>query len=534
MFLKLRKLRPALLLPLSLVLFLVGLFCLEGAAAGRAPSPHANATTAMPDAPAASPTEAAPTLVPPTEAASGEPWTTASFPAPSTEAPGSGSLTGLPPAPEESAPETGLRRTLLAVGALLFFGLSLFFAVLFVGFRREKSLAGPEGALGLLCAAVPFALAGREASLFFVPALFCLLSGLAAGLAWLKNGEKWEGLLSRRLSRAVSQREGGRLGFLSVFSAVSLLAGAAWAIFFPSSFAVVLPPAAFFLALGVSGVAFCLRAGRALSSLETQIAALHEGETAEPVPGVFGASSQALSDLGKTVTEAVNRAVRDERFKVELISNVSHDLRTPLTAVVGNAELLKTEPLTDAGRGRLEALIAKTDYMRSLVDDLFELTKVSSGQIVPETSELDLVRLIEQSLALHADALEEKGLALRASLPESLPLVTDGARLHRVFDNLILNAVKYGMPGTRFFVRLTTEGDEAVARFSNVSETELDFSPEEITERFARGDKTRSTAGSGLGLAIAKTYTEALGGSFAVELDGDVFTAVVSVPITEK
>ncbi len=173
--------------------------------------------------------------------------------------------------------------------------------------------------------------------------------------------------------------------------------------------------------------------------------------------------------------------------------------------------------------------------MRELVESLFELTKVSSGAEVSKVEELDLLRLLEQTVGLFDDQLTAAGLTVRRHYAqETLSVTTDGARLHQVFANLLGNAIKYALPGTRIHLQVTERDGRCTVRMTNIASYEMDFSPTEITQRFVRGDKARSTKGSGLGLAIAQTYTESVGGSFHVEIDGDQFAAIVTIPKNES
>ena len=169
--------------------------------------------------------------------------------------------------------------------------------------------------------------------------------------------------------------------------------------------------------------------------------------------------------------------------------------------------------------------------MRELVDALFELTRVSSGAVRAKQEEIDLIRLLEQTVGLFDDSLTAAGLLVRRHYGmEAAPIVTDGGRMHQVFANLLGNAVKYALSGTRIYLETAEQADSYSVRMVNTASYEMDFEPEEILQRFARGDKARSTAGSGLGLAIAKTYTESVGGSFSVTIDGDQFNTVVTLP----
>ncbi len=272
---------------------------------------------------------------------------------------------------------------------------------------------------------------------------------------------------------------------------------------------------------------FCRGADR----LSRQIRDLTAGGEIAAGPGPFQREREALAGLQRNHQEAVETAVKSERFKVELIANVSHDLRTPLTAILGYSELLQSERLTPEGRSQLEKLTSRAGYMTDLVDSIFELTKVSSGAAPAKKQDIDLIRLLEQTLGLYDDRLQEAGLSVRRHYcADQLPLRTDGTRLHQVLANLLGNCAKYALTGTRVHLTVTEDDQTVSVRLTNIAAYEMDFTPEEITQRFARGDKARSTAGSGLGLAIAQTYTASLGGEFTVAIDGDQFSATVRLP----
>lgn len=291
-----------------------------------------------------------------------------------------------------------------------------------------------------------------------------------------------------------------------------------------------------FLLIAAGMALFCLwKYGRELQHFETQLEHFQLGQPIEVTEGMMKKAEGQLLRVQNQHKEAVEKAVASERFKVDLISNVSHDLRTPLTAIVGYGELLKGEMLSEEGTMQLNRLNQKAGYMRELVDSLFELTKVSSGILPCKMEKIDLIRLLEQTIGLMDDQLSQAGLTVKRHYPEnSVPLVTDGSRMHQVFANLLGNAIKYAMPGTRIHLE-ASETDSAIAvRWVNTSSYPMDFTPDEILERFARGDKARSTGGSGLGLAIAKTYTESVGGTFRVSIDSDQFSAIVILPKNDR
>ena len=238
-----------------------------------------------------------------------------------------------------------------------------------------------------------------------------------------------------------------------------------------------------------------------------------------------------LREVRRVQEEMIQKARVNERYRVDLITNVSHDLRTPLTSIIGYGELLKDEKLSPDGRENLEKLNQKSSYLREMVDAVFELSKVQSGALSGTREQIDLIRLLEQTIGEYDDDITEAGLSVvRHYKVSEAPLLSDGIFLNQVFANLLSNAVKYTMWGTRIHVEVTDTGEGYQVRMMNVASYEMKFDEDEILERFARGDESRNSEGSGLGLAIAKTYTEAVGGSFRITLQGDLFTAIIEVP----
>ena len=289
----------------------------------------------------------------------------------------------------------------------------------------------------------------------------------------------------------------------------------------------------------IAATVFCFlclwKYGADLEHFKQQLNSFQRGLPITVGDGAFAQTEAQLLDVQTQHEEAVRTAVTSERFKVELISNVSHDLRTPLTAILGYSELLQKEALSPEGQEQLSRLHQKAGYMNDLVESLFELTKVSSGVIEAKKEEIDLIRLLEQTTGLFDDQLTQAGLSVRRSYAsDSIPVVTDGARMHQVFANLLGNAIKYALTGTRIYLEVKETERSYLIRMMNTASYEMDFKPDEIMQRFARGDKARSTKGSGLGLAIAQTYTESVGGKFHVAVDGDQFSAIVELPKTER
>lgn len=383
-------------------------------------------------------------------------------------------------------------------------------------------------------------MAGRIVELW--AAFFLLLMSVGGLWQWLRAGIPYTRSTAHRLGVRVMGNPPGHGRYL-VFQFVWTLvmsAGCiaafiwAWGNTFSLTFLLWMAGAGFLISAVLSGYCFVKSAGN-MDHLSEQIRRLHSGEEFMDDGRDFADEERLLRDLSRQREEAVRTAVASERFRVDLISNVSHDLRTPLTAILGCGELLKGEKLSEDGARQLAELNRKAGYMYELVESLFELTKVSSGVAESKKEKIDLIRLLEQTIGLFDDDLRKHKLEVRRHYEsDSIMLVTDGTRLHQVFANLIGNAIKYTLPGTRIHLDVKKENQEYTIRMVNISSYEMDFDENEILERFARGDKARSTKGSGLGLAIAKTYTESVGGSFRVFIDGEQFNAVVTLLDTER
>ena len=245
--------------------------------------------------------------------------------------------------------------------------------------------------------------------------------------------------------------------------------------------------------------------------------------------GLFQSLNNNIYQIKDGFEQAVKEQVQSQNLKTELISNVSHDLKTPLTGIKNYVELLNDPNISEKDKkSYLERLNQYTDRLSILITDLFEVSKANSGNIDLEYSNINIIEFIEQVCAENEELLQAKNLQLVTHLPEKDVIVSlDGNKTYRIFENLFTNISKYALENTRVFLDVKDIGNSVVITMKNTSKAPLDFNSD-ITERFVRGDKSRHEAGSGLGLAIVKSFTEVQNGTFMIETDGDLFKSILS------
>lgn len=267
----------------------------------------------------------------------------------------------------------------------------------------------------------------------------------------------------------------------------------------------------------------------ALGNMEYQI----------PLQGLRGENlklAEMINGIANGFHMAVEEAMKNERLKTDLITNVSHDIKTPLTSIINYVAILKQSDIADPKiQGYLDILEAKAQRLKTLTEDVVEASKVSSGNISLEYMDVDLVEMIQQTEGEMAEKFEARNLKMIVNLPAEPAVVhVDGRRMWRVLENIFGNAARYAMPGTRVYADLKLEEDTVDLSLKNVSEHQLNISADELTERFIRGDLSRSSEGSGLGLSIAQSLTTMQGGTFNLYLDGDLFRVNIRFPRVKK
>ncbi len=256
-------------------------------------------------------------------------------------------------------------------------------------------------------------------------------------------------------------------------------------------------------------------------NLQTQI----EGDW-----GMFSPFQEELSAIQSGFLSAVEEEVKSQRMRTELITNVSHDLKTPLTAIITYTELLQEEGVTETQRKEyLEVLQRKSLRLKTLIEDLFEVSKATSGNVAFHTEKVDICHLVRQMYLEYEDKAKDAGLVFRFQFPEQkVFLMLDGDKTSRIFDNLYTNIIKYAMPDSRVYISVVQDAEEVRVELKNISGYELNIPAESLTERFVRGDSARSSEGSGLGLAIARSFVELQGGKMEIGIDGDLFKVLLT------
>ncbi len=300
-----------------------------------------------------------------------------------------------------------------------------------------------------------------------------------------------------------------------------------------------------FAAAGVIGTIFWYtlalkRDLRDWNILLAQIAEMYGGNLnavnhIPPTSNLYDCAMQ-LNMIRTGIQKAVEEGIKADRTKVELITNVSHDIKTPLTSIISYVELLKREQdLPPHVMDYIQTISRKADRLNHIVQDVFEVSKAATGNISLNLEDLDIGKLLQQTFGEMDETVRNAGLTWRVDIPDTPFMVhTDGQRMYRVFQNLIRNCAQYSLEGSRVYVNLTSQNGYVAVSIRNISKNEITMNGEDLTARFVRGDQNRTTEGSGLGLSIAKSFTEACGGIFNVHTDGDLFTVIVQFPLVVK
>jgi len=248
---------------------------------------------------------------------------------------------------------------------------------------------------------------------------------------------------------------------------------------------------------------------------------------------VFAAFAENIRSIQSGLKKAVDDAVKGERMKTDLIANVSHDLKTPLTSIISYVDLLKKEPIDNQKtQGYIEVLDEKSARLKVLIEDLIEASKASSGNLKVNMQKVDLCELVLQAIGEYREKFEKCGLEIRTNTTtKNIFVKADGKHMWRIIENLLSNVLKYSMKNSRVYISIVNSEDYGILTIKNISLLPLEMPPEQLTERFVRGDISRSTEGSGLGLSIAQSLTNMQNGIFKIEIDGDLFKVIMQIPL---
>ena len=291
----------------------------------------------------------------------------------------------------------------------------------------------------------------------------------------------------------------------------------------------------FFPVVMAVGLWFVLKKANDFVTIRTGTEKIRNGELEYKIEtddeGELKKLADDINSMAEGLNSAVEDAVKSERLKTELITNVSHDIRTPLTSIITYVDLLKNDKDKSKAEGYIDIIEQKAQRLKVLTDELFDASKAASGDLPVNYEKINIAALMKQGLGEINDRIEESGLDFRLNIPDdNLYIKADGNLMWRAIENLLSNIFKYALAGSRVYLDITEWGDNVCLVLKNVSAAELNISPDELMERFTRGDESRSTQGSGLGLSIAKSLVEIQGGSFKIEIDGDLFKAIIIMP----
>ena len=274
--------------------------------------------------------------------------------------------------------------------------------------------------------------------------------------------------------------------------------------------------------------------GKKLNAIQQALKDIYDGNPdvhldEEQLVGVLKRMAKYINDIAGGFTNAIEQSLKSERLKTELITNVSHDIKTPLTSIINYVDLLKKEDINNA---KIEQYIAildkKSQRLKKLIEDLVEASKVSSGNLKLNIENINIKELLNQAIGEFEDKFQKRNLKIDLDVPkEEIIIQADNRYMYRIVENLFSNITKYAMENTRVYIRLQKDSKKIELEIKNISATKLNISADELMQRFVRGDKSRYTEGSGLGLSIAESLTELQGGSFKISIDGDLFKVLL-------
>lgn len=289
------------------------------------------------------------------------------------------------------------------------------------------------------------------------------------------------------------------------------------------------------LIVDAAAVIFIIRKADGLDLIMDGLKKISDGELqykikTDTLTGKQKVMAEYINNIGGGLDAAVENSLKKERMQTELITNVSHDLKTPLTSIINYVDLMKRENPTEPKiQEYLRILDEKSQRLKVLTEDVVEASKASTGNIKLEMNDIDFVEMVQQVIGEFEEKFQEKNLTMMVHFTDEPSIIyADGQRMWRVLENVFGNVVKYAMEGTRVYAEISNRNKKVTFSLKNISAQPLNISADELTERFIRGDVARNTEGSGLGLSIAKSLTELQGGEFKLYLDGDLFKVMIT------
>ena len=361
----------------------------------------------------------------------------------------------------------------------------------------------------------------------------------------IKAGTLWKNSLIRKVLKWIGKCSGKLAGFARAFSRNTaekikvLLVGSAFLFLQFLIIGCVFSGAGVFLlallAVDVAAMIFAIRKADGQDLIMDGLKKISDGELqykikTDTLTGKQKVMAEYINNIGGGLDAAVENSLKKERMQTELITNVSHDLKTPLTSIINYVDLMKRENPTDPKiQEYLRILDEKSQRLKVLTEDVVEASKASTGNIKLEMNDIDFVEMVQQVIGEFEEKFQERNLTMMVHFTDEPSIIyADGQKMWRVLENVFGNVVKYAMEGTRVYAEISNQNKKVIFSLKNISAQPLNFSADELTERFIRGDVARNTEGSGLGLSIAKSLTELQGGEFKLHLDGDLFKVIIT------
>ena len=379
---------------------------------------------------------------------------------------------------------------------------------------------------------------GTYTMAWFLIGYLSLVRRIKAGTLWknslIRTVLKWIGKCSGKLAdfaRAFSRNTAEKIKVLLVGGAFLFLQFLIIGCVFSGAGVFLLA----LMAVDVAAIIFAIRKADGLDLIMDGLKKISDGELqykikTDTLTGKQKVMAEYINNIGSGLDAAVENSLKKERMQTELITNVSHDLKTPLTSIINYVDLMKRENPTDPKiQEYLRILDEKSQRLKVLTEDVVEASKASTGNIKLEMNDIDFVEMVQQVIGEFEEKFQEKNLTMMVHFTDEPSIIyADGQRMWRVLENVFGNVVKYAMEGTRVYAEISNRNKKVTFSLKNISAQSLNISADELTERFIRGDVARNTEGSGLGLSIAKSLTELQGGEFKLYLDGDLFKVMIT------